>query len=350
MPAVSNQDAEWGVFNRITFWREPLVTKILPNLKTYTEVAERASIIHVNRAYPYTGTIVAAGRLPGRPLIVDMEDWDGFGGYTSYAQKHGIPGWLLTLYEIGIPRAADAVLVVSNLLYLRMLHAGVPRSRLFLIPNGYDEELFHPNVSAKGIRDQYGLKDNPLLIYAGTFWEFERGIHEIALAAFKQVTKRIPNAKLLIMGPGGSTINNLVTDLGIENQVIFTGFVSRERVPQLIAASDLAIHVISEHGFHKASSPMIIPEYMAMGKCIVAPRVGELTTMLGGGAGYLVDKPESSLLASAIVEVLNNESLRIKLGNNAAERAAQSYSYTSLTKRLEEAYETAMSRPRPRRT
>ena len=108
-----------------------------------------------------------------------------------------------------------------------------------------------------------------------------------------------------------------------------------------MAAADVAMHVISNHPFHVASSPMIIPEYMALGKPVVAPRIGELGVILEDEAGFLVDKPEATLLAEGVSELLNDGGLRTRLGQRAATRASRNYSYVVLTKLLEEAYRYA---------
>jgi glycosyltransferase involved in cell wall biosynthesis len=329
---------EWRCFQRISYWKEPLVTRFRENLALFRRVTREDLVVHVNRASPYTATIASLGRSSRNKLVVDMEDWDGFGGYSSYASLYGGRGAVLTLYENAFPRLGDLVLTVSHLLTSRMAQLGVPKEKILLIPNGYDEELFDSSMSGKDAREQYGLGDYPVVIYMSTFHKFERGLHEIALAAFKEVTRQIPDARLLMVGGGNLPIASLIAERGLENSVILPGFVERRKVPVLIASADVALHVISDHPFHAASSPMVMPEYMAMGKPIVAPRTGELAYALTGGAGWLVDGARPELLAEGVVALLKDEPKRREMGMTAQKRAREEYSYRSLAAKLKTAY------------
>jgi len=329
-------------FEETFFWKEPMASRFIPNLSLLSGEAKGAEIVHVNRASPYTATLLSLRRRPrGSALVVDMEDWDGYGGYSSYARKLGIRGWLLSAYESWFPRSADTVLVVSHLLRSHMLAMGIPEGKLFVIPNGFDEDLFHPDIDGKGIREQYRLGDSPVVMYSSALWSFERELHEVALGAFRIASQDFPDAKLLLTGAGDLDVKTMAKELGLGDRVVTTGFVPREQIPRLMAASDVALHVISYHPFHQASSPMIIPEYMAMGKPIVAPRSGEIGTMLADGAGLPVDGLDPSVIASSLVRLLRDESLRRELGQKAAVRAKAMYSYRVLAARLRDAYEAA---------
>lgn len=327
-------------FSKVGFWKEPLLPGAASNLRLLSRAARANSVVHINRANPYTASLALAGRASIKTLVVDMEDWDGIGGYTSYARRYGAAGLLLTLYESAFPRTADAVVVVSSMLAARMRQVGV-KSRVTVIPNGFDPELFHPGVQGAGARAAYGLDGYPLLIYVSNFWPFERPVHRLLLESFREVVRRQPTAKLVVVGRGSDLIRAIAAELGVEKSVVLTGFVPRGDMPRLFAAADIAVHMISNHPFHQASSPMIIPEYMAMGKAIVAPRVGELVGMLGGGTGMLFEYGDVAGMASAVLELAADDSLRKSVGAAAEARAHGFYSYEVLSRRLEDVYASA---------
>jgi glycosyltransferase involved in cell wall biosynthesis len=83
---------------------------------------------------------------------------------------------------------------------------------------------------------------------------------------------------------------------------------------------------------------MVMPEYMAMGKPIVAPRTGELAYALTGGAGWLVDGAKPELLAGGVVALLKDETRRREMGMTAQRKAREEYSYRSLAAKLKTAY------------
>jgi glycosyltransferase involved in cell wall biosynthesis len=337
------ESKNWSHYTHISYWKEPLVTEFFSNVELFSKVSRDSSVIHVNRANPYTASIISAARSSNRKLVVDMEDWDGFGGYSSYSHKYGPVGGILTFYEEFFPRTADVVIVVSTLLRNLMLRAHVPREKIFLIPNGFDDSLFNQDVSGSKIRESYSLDGRPVVIYASTFWEFEKSNHEIALGAFRKISKLVPDVRFLLVGSGNMELQSMFGRYGLEKNAIATGFVPREIVPELMAAADVAMHVISDHPFHAASSPMIISEYMAVGKPVVAPRVGELTEMLGYGAGLLVNKPDPELLADGVIELLKNEALRFNIGKAARMKAVDNYSYSVLAKHLQRAYNSVIN-------
>jgi len=325
-------------FREISYWREPLAAKFPENIRLLREESEGSSVIHVNRASPYTASVSALGNLGNKNLVVDMDDWDGYGGYSSYARLYGPKGGILTLFEGTFPRLGDLVVTVSHILSARMASLGIPPEKLVFVPNGYDEERFNASVAGGAARERYSLRGSKVVVYISTFHKFESEIHVAALTAFRIACRRIPDARMLIVGGGSFDMQALVASLGLGSNVTLTGRVPREDVPSLVAAADVALHVISTHPFHGASSPMVVPEYMAMGKPIVAPRTGEIAYNLSGGAGLLVERPEPELLAEGLVTLLEDASLREELGRAARTKASREYSYSVLARRLGEAY------------
>ncbi len=331
-------------FRSVAYWDEPLVEKFPANLGKLKRRLEGMALVHVNRANPYTATLVSLGNLPRRRLTVDMEDWDGYGGYASYAGFYGAKGHVLTLYENLFPRLGDIVIAVSHLLMERMQQLGVPREKLLFVPNGYDDDRFDPSVDGGEMRDKYSVGDYPVVIYMSTFHRFEAELHRTALAAFKLASREVPDARMLMIGGGDLDIRSLIADARLQDRVIHAGRVPREEIPQMIAASDVALHVISDHPFHRASSPMVMPEYMAMAKAVVAPRIGELAFALAEGAGVLVERPDPRLLADGLVRLLKDDSLREAVGREALRRARAEYSYKVLAERLSSVYSRLSTR------
>ena len=326
-----------------SYWTEPMPVKLRANLDLASRAARGADVVHVNRASPYTSGILELARARSRAaMVVDMEDWDGYGGYSSYRGEHGPKGWLLESFERTFPPRADAVVVVSDLLRAHMVALGVKGDRIFKIPNGFDPRLFRPDVDDRPLREKFGNDNGPLLMYASAYWKFERGLHEFALSVFKLVAKSCPEARLLMVGSGDLDVSELVRGLHLDDNVVLTGFVPRSWMPALMKMSDMVFHVISDHPFHRASSPMIVPEYMAMGKAVVAPAVGELQSMLPSGAGVLVRPWDRAEMASQVIRLLRDEPLRSSMGAAASSRARDLYSYDILGEVLSRAYTSAI--------
>ena len=90
--------------------------------------------------------------------------------------------------------------------------------------------------------------------------------------------------RFLLVGAGRlrEEVERIVRAAGIGNQVIFSGHVEHERVPALLDACDILLspHVPLADGSEFFGSPTKLFEYMAMGKGIVASRLGQIGEVL----------------------------------------------------------------------
>jgi glycosyltransferase involved in cell wall biosynthesis len=84
-------------------------------------------------------------------------------------------------------------------------------------------------------------------------------------------------------------------------------------------------------------------EYMAAGKAIVASRVGQLSeTIQDGVNGLLVPPGEPAALASALLRVIEDTTLRDRLGRQARQDAVREHSWERYVAQLERVYEAAV--------
>jgi glycosyltransferase involved in cell wall biosynthesis len=124
-------------------------------------------------------------------------------------------------------------------------------------------------------------------------------------------------------------------------RVIFTGAVSHDRVPKLLDACDILVapHVPLADGSEFFGSPTKIFEYMAMGKGIVASRLGQIGEVLvETETALLVEPGEVVQLRDAIVELVENGELRRRLGLKAREVAEKEHTWVRNARRVLDAY------------
>lgn len=105
-------------------------------------------------------------------------------------------------------------------------------------PNGVDIESFL-NKDGKGIRERYHLGNSKAIIYIGTMSK-ARNL-SVLIQAFSKVKNKRGDVKLLMVGDGTGRedLEKLVAELGVKNDVLFTGQVPRSEVPNFIAAADI---------------------------------------------------------------------------------------------------------------
>jgi glycosyltransferase involved in cell wall biosynthesis len=125
--------------------------------------------------------------------------------------------------------------------------------------------------------------------------------------------------------------------------VIFTGAVGHDRVPRLLDACDILVapHVPLADGSEFFGSPTKIFEYMAMGKGIVASRLGQIGEVLvDGETASLVEPGDVEELRAALMRLIEDKRLREALGMRAREVAEREHTWTHNARRVLDEYKS----------
>ena len=330
--------------NNIEYWHEPFEASIPLNILKLVQISRDFDLIHVNKAYPFTSMLLSVPKfLAGKAIVIDWEDWDGIGGYINITNKSVPSRFALGFFEEVVPKSCNSIITVSRILAERAERKGIARDKIFYIPNGYDETLFNPRISGQRIRSMLNLGSRPTILLVSALHAYERENFTKIFDSLYHVVKKVPDAALLIAGQGDvEKILEYAKSLGISDNVVYLGYVPHAVIPEVIATADVAIHTLSDNVYFRSSSPMVVPEYMAMGKATVASGVGELITMLGNGAGILIRDQSPENFGEAIVSLLTDSALKKKIEETALARAKEIYSYKYLAKQVELAYTRAL--------
>jgi len=176
--------------------------------------------------------------------------------------------------------------------------------------------------------------------FVGTFGPWH-GVERLA-DAIKTIPASVP-VRFLLVGSGSlhaEVEKQLETEGG---RVIFTGSVGHDRVPALLDACDILVapHVPLADGSEFFGSPTKVFEYMAMGKAIVASRLGQIGEVLvDRETALLVQSGNVEELAAAIVKLIESEELRKRLGARAREVAEKEHTWMHNAQRVLDAYKT----------
>jgi glycosyltransferase involved in cell wall biosynthesis len=220
-------------------------------------------------------------------------------------------------YERMICSRADRVLVVSTPLKEYLANEGVPEGRIAVVPNGADPERFRPLPDARArMRERLSVKPDELVVgFSGILrpWHGVELLIDAAAALPPAVRRRV---RLLIVGDGPSraTLGELAAKRGLANAVIFSGRVPHSEVPEYLAAFDVGVSPRAT--FY--ASPMKVPEYMAMGIPVIAPRTPNLKDLIDDGrTGTMFEPEKADALASALTELLESQDTRERLASAA---------------------------------
>ena len=164
------------------------------------------------------------------------------------------------------------------------------------------------------VRRRYGLDDGLVAGFVGWLRQWH-GLADL-IEAIRSSELLAQGLRLLIVGVGPAfhQLERRVRELGLENKIILTGAVPHEDVPAHVAALDIALQPRAT-GY---ACPMKLIEYMAMGRCIVAPDQPNVRELLSDGISARLFPPgDYRSLVSLVSELMGAPAERSSLGRNA---------------------------------
>ncbi len=335
-PAIRQEDPK--NINIVTL--TPGKLSLFSNISTICQLAKSADVVHFQKCFPDAAlpALTAAYRYD-KPVHYDWDDREA--ALASDWSRSKLVRFALTVYEWLMPKLVDTITVSTDTIRNLAIRYGAKPESIYDAPVGADIELFNPKVDGSKIKQQYQLSF-PVIIYHG---QLDLGTYpDILLRAIPMVISQFPDIKVLIVGGGDKLplLKQLAEELKITNNIIFTDYVNQTEIPEYIAAADIAVACFADNEITQGKSPLKIAEYLAMGKPIIASRVGDIPKMVGN-AGILVEPNDSEELATSIISLLNNSEKRIGLGQQARIRAEQIYNWPQISKTFIAAYEKAIS-------
>jgi glycosyltransferase involved in cell wall biosynthesis len=205
-------------------------------------------------------------------------------------------------------RSADFVLPVTHVLAGHLRRAGVEAGRIRVVPNGVGHEFLVARDRAAA-KARAGVAGATVLGFTGFIREWHRLERVIELLA------RHPgeNWRFLVVGdgPARAGLEALARERGVADRVIFTGLVGRERMPELVAAFDIAL----QPDVVPYASPLKLFEYLALGCAVVAPASANILEILSDGENALLFRADDDAgFANAIARLAQDRELRETLG------------------------------------
>ncbi len=306
------------------------------------------SLVHLFKPKGF-GDIAARWLAKSMPVVVDMDDWEGNGGWNEIGGYGYLQRRIFDWQERTWPRMATAVTVASRQLERRAQLLGARPESVFYVPNGLRSERFNALKDARddadNVRDRLGLSGRRTVLLYTRFIEFEPtfAVHVMSL-----VRSEISDAVLVIVGASanGAAERSIRTELrrsGLQDSVAFIGWTDPEEIPPIVAACDLAIHPFDDNLVNRSKCSVKLLELMAAGLPIVSNPVGENAEMIQHGeSGLLVPSGDAPAMAQQVIELLRNKAGAMEIGTTAQDRVYRHYLWAHLSHRVVEAYERAL--------
>lgn len=203
-----------------------------------------------------------------------------------------------------------------------------------VIRNGIDIRTFAPEEThIPSLKKLLGIEEDVKLIGHVARLHRQKG-QAYLLQAFKEVNNKYPNSKLLLLGGGPmkKTLEQLSSDLDLNNHVYFLGL--RKDVRNILAIVDVFVLSSLWEGL-----PIALLEAMAMGKPIVSTNVDGIKEIVENQKeGILVPPRNPELLAEALITLLQDNALAMKLGRQAQQKMVSEFNVERMVKEIEKVY------------
>jgi teichuronic acid biosynthesis glycosyltransferase TuaC len=303
MAATPPEETRHGL--RILHPRYPLVPKIGMTLAPFLLyramvpvlrrlLAEIGPIDAIDAHYFYPDGVAAVwlGRTFNLPVVVTARGTD-----VSLIPCYRLPRMLIGQAI----RGSAAMITVSAALKDALVALGAPDSKVTVLRNGVDTDLFRPPVDREALRARLGFQ-RPTLVSVGLL--IGRKGHDRTIEAMTH----LPGYDLVIAGEGPERQNllGLIARHGLADRVRLVGSRPHAELPDLYGASDASVLSSSREGWAN-----VLLESMACGTPVVASNIwGNPEVVRGIEAGVITDENTPSGIARGVRRLLQDQAPR----------------------------------------
>ena len=219
---------------------------------------------------------------------------------------------------------ASKIIAVSNNTKELVESVGVPEEKIEVVYNGVEDYMLttSPNIKAiNKLREKYDIGEGykTLLTVARVL---PRKGQDTVIKTLPLVLKEFPQLKYLIVGEGRykKKFAELALEIGVSENVIFTGGVKHEEAVNFIDLSDIFIMPNRYWNNKIEGLPNSLIEASARGKPLIAgDHGGSKEAVKNNTTGLLVNPESVEDVAHAIITILKDENLALEMGKSGKE-------------------------------
>ena len=232
---------------------------------------------------------------------------------------------------------ADKIFAVSNYTKQLLVKEHINADKIIVVPNGTNPLRFSPDVNYEAIKKEKQLLDKKIIFSVSRL--VERKNFGIIIESLIEILKEIPNAVYVIGGKGPMQEQwaRLALELGVEDRVIFVGYISDEDLPKFYAMSD--VFVLPSIGLEEKADVegfgIAFLEANSCGVPVVGGRSGGVAdAIIDGKTGFLVNPTDKKEIQAAITNILKHPALAQEMGKYGRKRVVEQLSWNKVTKKI----------------
>jgi glycosyltransferase involved in cell wall biosynthesis len=300
----------------------------LTDIRQLRAALAETDVVHVHRGKEHWLAAVANRLTPApRPIVRTRH-------IVQAVRPHAGNRWLYR-------HATALVVTVTETIRRQYIASGLlAPEQVVALPGGADVDAYRPLPVDPDLRRRLGAAPDTPLLGMVSGLRVMKG-HRVVIEAAARLAARGLRPHVAFIGRGGEapTIRDAVARAGLGAQMTIAGFA--EDLPATIAALDAALYVpIESDGMSR-----VVFECLAAARPLIASRVGVVPEVLVDGEhAVLVPAGDSEALAAAMARVIEDGSLRARLGESARRLVVERYSGAKIAESVEAHYDRLIAR------
>jgi glycosyltransferase involved in cell wall biosynthesis len=223
-----------------------------------------------------------------------------------------------TSYFTYLSPQLDAIIGNSNYVYkhVRSQLFGKKKEKAIRIFKGYNPDWF-TDVKGKDLSEFGIAKDDLVVCLVGNHRKVKGTKYFLESSHYLSTEKKV---HYILIGDetDNAHFHQMRERSPIKDQIHLLG--RRNDVVPILKSSDIYAQTSLEEGFGRA-----ISEAMSVGKPVIMTNAGGCTELIDENSGIIVPKKDSKAIGQAISKLINDDELRIKMGENAKTRIQTVY-------------------------
>lgn len=270
-------------------------------IKTAIKLINNSDIIHIySQGYAYLSHF-----LPKQKLIITCCDLTPL----VYSQTNNFWQNMLLKYSFSGLKKANKIITISKSTKTELIkYLKIPEQKIIVIYPSIDEKFSILKENRKNELKKRLFSDKKVILYVGSYLK-NKNINGL-IKVFYEIHKEIKNAILVIVNEKEKIPKeylDLINNLGIQEIVQFTGYVSDQELVNIFNCSDVLIYPSLYEGF--GFPPL---EAMACGCPVITSNTSSLPEVVGD-AGILVNPNNYNEIAKNAIMLLKNPTIRNKM-------------------------------------
>jgi glycosyltransferase involved in cell wall biosynthesis len=306
--------------------------------------SESVDIIHAHVPYRVGIPSLRAARELRLPFVYEMRGmWEESAVASGRWKPGGLAHRRFRKMETKVLKAADSVICISETLRQEAISRGVLEDKISVVPNAVDIETHREESELFNLMKEE-LQGLPVVGYIGSLRELE-GVDLTAKAVSILKEQGVDvNFFVLSSESGQAELRDYCQSLGIADKSHIVGPVPHQQVAPFYDLIDVFVVSRPDTRVARLVTPLKPFEAMRSGRAVVMSDLPALAEIIEDGkTGCLYPAGDAQALSNAIHELLDDDSKRVEIGNNARSWITKNRTWNSVTEKMIEVYDNVVA-------